>query len=113
MVDVSGNTATYTMSGDGPPLETSHHGKRIALKVGEPQTHPIRPLPTEGVGKRPSQPPGREPAPRLERRNRSARATRAMPDLKSCVGAREDAGEALTETKGNTGVSRTPKLEID
>ncbi len=70
MVDVSGNTATYTMSGDGPPLETSHHGKRIALKVGEPQTHPIPPLPTEGVGKRPSQPPGREPAPRLERPNR-------------------------------------------
>src|SRR5208282_6510556 len=54
-VEISGDAATYTLSGDGPPLETSHHGERFSLKVGEPQTHPIPPLPPAGiVGKPPS-----------------------------------------------------------
>jgi alpha,alpha-trehalose phosphorylase len=56
-VEVTGQTATYTMSG-GLPLDITHHGSTLTLTADEPQTRAIpslQPMP------RPTQPVGRAP----------------------------------------------------
>jgi alpha,alpha-trehalose phosphorylase len=49
---------------DGEPLEVAHHGAPVKLLAGKAQEHPVPPAPARA---RPSQPPGREPAPRRTR----------------------------------------------
>jgi len=57
-VEVEGSAASYTLL-EGESFETSHHGDAITVKPGEPTMMPIPPLTLSG--KRPAQPPGREP----------------------------------------------------
>ncbi len=59
-VEITHQAARYSL-GDGEPLEIVHHGERLTLSAGEPQE---RPIPDIAQRPRPSQPPGREPAPR-------------------------------------------------
>ena len=59
-VEVTAKEATYALL-EGKPLKTRHHGDEITLAVDKPVTCPIRPV---KAGPHPSQPPGREPAPR-------------------------------------------------
>jgi len=53
-------SAVYELR-DGEPMETSHHGLAFTLTAARPVSWPIPPAPARP---RPSQPPGREPAPR-------------------------------------------------
>ncbi|MBW9110713.1 glycoside hydrolase family 65 protein [Microbacterium ureisolvens] len=57
-VEVSGHTASYTLSG-GPPLPIRHFGAAVELHAGKPTPLPIPPAPDPGP--RPSQPKGRSP----------------------------------------------------
>ncbi len=59
-VEVTKTEATYHLL-DGSSLKTWHHGDEITLSLDEPVTRPIPPV---KAGPRPSQPPGRAPAPR-------------------------------------------------
>jgi alpha,alpha-trehalose phosphorylase len=59
-VEVTATEATYRLL-DGPPLKVRHHGEEILLSMDEPVTRSIPPI---KAGPRPTQPPGREPAPR-------------------------------------------------
>ena len=72
-VEVTGNSATYTLSGDGPPMQISHHGQLITLPAGGPQTRPIPPLPDRPEP--PSRLGGNLPAGR-----RPSQASSATPD---------------------------------
>ncbi|HEY2724814.1 MAG TPA: glycosyl hydrolase family 65 protein [Pseudonocardiaceae bacterium] len=56
-VEIRPEDATYRLI-SGDPVETSHHGKQITIKPGQPLTLPIPPVPHLPT---PSQPPGREP----------------------------------------------------
>jgi alpha,alpha-trehalose phosphorylase len=56
-VEIRPEDATYRLI-SGDPVETSHHGKQITIKPGQPLTLPIPPVPQLST---PSQPPGREP----------------------------------------------------
>ena len=56
------STVTYTLSGDGPPVQIGHHGQPITLTDGCAETRDIPPLPDRPE---PAQPPGREPARRM------------------------------------------------
>ncbi|WP_342001555.1 family 65 glycosyl hydrolase [Microbacterium sp. LWH7-1.2] len=57
-VDVSGDTASYTLS-EGAPLPIRHFGAAVELRAGKPTRLPIPPAPDPGP--RPSQPKGRSP----------------------------------------------------
>jgi alpha,alpha-trehalose phosphorylase len=57
-VDIERRQATYALL-EGEPLETSHHGRPIDVKVGETVTLPVPELARRPP---PKQPPGREPA---------------------------------------------------
>ncbi len=59
-VEVRATEATYSLL-EGPPLRVSHHGEEILLSVDGAVTRPIPPI---QAGPRPTQPPGRAPAPR-------------------------------------------------
>jgi alpha,alpha-trehalose phosphorylase len=59
-VEVTHAHARYLVD-DGKPLEITHHGEQVKLSGGKPQT---RPIPKLTAGPRPTQPQGREPAPR-------------------------------------------------
>jgi alpha,alpha-trehalose phosphorylase len=59
-VEIGASRAVYTLQ-DGEALEISHHGEPATLEPGEPLTLDI---PAAHPGKRPSQPPGREPVQR-------------------------------------------------
>ena len=63
-VEVNHASARYLLE-DGEPLEIGHHGDPVKLTAGVPQERPIAAIP---VRTRPRQPPGREPAARLEQR---------------------------------------------
>ncbi|HLI90283.1 MAG TPA: glycoside hydrolase family 65 protein [Ktedonobacteraceae bacterium] len=63
-VEVKPHEATYRLLG-GPPLKMWHHGEEIHLSGDQPVT---RHIPGVKAGPRPSQPPGRAPLPRGERR---------------------------------------------
>jgi alpha,alpha-trehalose phosphorylase len=65
-VEITPARARYLV-GDGQPLEILHHGSPVELSGGKPQDCPIA---TITAGPRPSQPPGREPAPRSAFRRR-------------------------------------------
>jgi len=56
-IEVTPEQATYVFP-EGKPLEIMHHGEKVSLSAGKPQTRPIAPVPERP---RPSQPPGREP----------------------------------------------------
>jgi alpha,alpha-trehalose phosphorylase len=56
-VEITHAEARYALA-DGDPLEILHHGERVSLSAGKPQT---RPIPPASPRPRPSQPPGREP----------------------------------------------------
>jgi alpha,alpha-trehalose phosphorylase len=58
-VEATPSTVTYTLSGDGPPVQIGHHGQPIMLTDGCAETRDIPPLPDRPE---PTQPPGREPA---------------------------------------------------
>jgi alpha,alpha-trehalose phosphorylase len=58
-VEITHDRARYLVD-DGEPLEITHHGERVKLSGGKPQE---RPIPQVAAGARPSQPPGRAPAP--------------------------------------------------
>ncbi len=64
-VEVRATEATYRLL-DGPPLRVSHHGEEILLSVDGAVTRPIPPI---YAGPRPTQPPGRAPAPRESHRS--------------------------------------------
>ncbi len=57
-VEATGDSATYTLSGDGPPMEISHHGERVLVATRSPQTRATPPLKDRPE---PVQPPGRAP----------------------------------------------------
>jgi alpha,alpha-trehalose phosphorylase len=59
-VEVTHPSATYTLA-DGESIEIVHHGEKAHLTSKKPQTRPIPAIPARP---RPSQPPGRAPAPR-------------------------------------------------
>jgi alpha,alpha-trehalose phosphorylase len=59
-VEIGRDRASY-LAGDGAPLEITHYGASLTLADGKPQERPIPPV---TAGARPSQPPGRVPAPR-------------------------------------------------
>jgi alpha,alpha-trehalose phosphorylase len=62
-VEAAGQAVTYTLAGDGPALEISHHGERLLLSAGGvAQTRAIPVLPE---GPELAQPPGREPVRRV------------------------------------------------
>ncbi|MGN6172865.1 MAG: glycoside hydrolase family 65 protein [Streptosporangiaceae bacterium] len=63
-VEVNHSSARYLLE-DGEPLEIAHHGEPVKLLAGKPQDRPISSIPPRP---RPAQPPGREPAARLEQR---------------------------------------------
>ena len=63
-VEVNHSSARYLLE-DGEPLEIAHHGEPVKLAPGKPQDRPISAIPPRP---RPAQPPGREPAARLEQR---------------------------------------------
>ena len=63
-VEVNHGSARYLLE-DGGPLEIMHHGKRVRLAAGKAQELKVAPVPPRP---RPSQPPGREPVPRLDQR---------------------------------------------
>ena len=63
-VEVNHASARYLLE-DGEPLEIAHHGEPVKLAPGKPQDRPISALPPRP---QPTQPPGREPAARLEQR---------------------------------------------
>jgi alpha,alpha-trehalose phosphorylase len=56
-VEVTRNSATYTLR-DGGPLILTHHGEKLKVSKDKPQE---RPIPAISGRPRPSQPPGREP----------------------------------------------------
>ncbi|PPJ28754.1 family 65 glycosyl hydrolase [Nocardia nova] len=60
-VDITAPTATYTLQ-SGQPIRITHHGQQITVATEAPITRPI-PDPTTTTP-RPTQPPGRAPAPR-------------------------------------------------
>ena len=59
-VEITGASARYSLS-DGEPIQIVHHGGPVRLTAGHDEVRPIPAAPRRG---RPSQPPGREPAPR-------------------------------------------------
>jgi alpha,alpha-trehalose phosphorylase len=59
-VEVTKEASTYTLV-DGEPLEISHHGEPVTVSQADAVTRDIPPTPIRPA---PSQPPGREPAPR-------------------------------------------------
>jgi alpha,alpha-trehalose phosphorylase len=60
-VEITATAATYTLH-TGEPLHLAHHGQPITVSPGNPITQPI---PASSVTtERPTQPPGRAPAPR-------------------------------------------------
>jgi alpha,alpha-trehalose phosphorylase len=59
-VEVTHAHARYLVD-DGKTLEITHHGEPVELSGGKPEERPIPPV---QAGPRPTQPPGREPAPR-------------------------------------------------
>jgi alpha,alpha-trehalose phosphorylase len=62
-VEAAGQAVTYTLAGDGPALEISHHGERLLLSAsGAAQT---RAIPALSEGPELAQPPGREPVRRV------------------------------------------------
>ncbi len=63
-VEVNHASARYLLE-DGEPLEIAHHGEPVKLAPGKPQDRPISAMPPRP---QPAQPPGREPAARLEQR---------------------------------------------
>ena len=56
-VEITREKASYVFP-EGQPLEILHHGEKLSLSPGKPQTRPITAAPELP---RPSQPPGREP----------------------------------------------------
>ena len=58
-VEATPSTVTYTLSGDGPPVQISHHGQPITLTEDCPEPRDVPPQPARTE---PDQPPGREPA---------------------------------------------------
>jgi alpha,alpha-trehalose phosphorylase len=63
-VDIEPRQAHYSLL-EGEPLETSHHGQAVVVKLGETVTLPV---PDVKPRPRPRQPPGREPARRTPAR---------------------------------------------
>ncbi|HXW45229.1 MAG TPA: glycosyl hydrolase family 65 protein [Streptosporangiaceae bacterium] len=61
-VETTASQVTYTLTGDGPPLEIGHHGQQVTLAPGSAQTLPVPAAPDVPA---PAQPPGREPAHRV------------------------------------------------
>jgi alpha,alpha-trehalose phosphorylase len=74
-VEITPEKASYVF-GEGEPLDIVHHGEKVSLSPGKPQTRPIKPAPDLP---RPSQPPGREP---VHRRPQAASLT-GQPDSRS------------------------------
>jgi alpha,alpha-trehalose phosphorylase len=64
-VEVTATEATYHLL-DGSPLQVWHHGNEITLPVDGAVTRSIPPI---KAGPRPTQPPGRVPAPREAHRS--------------------------------------------
>ena len=64
-VEASPDQATYQLA-DGDPMQIRHYGTDVTVEAAQPQKLPIPPL---AVTPRPSQPPGREPARREQRRS--------------------------------------------
>ena len=62
-VEVTATEATYRLL-SGSPLKVLHHGDEILVPLDGAITRPIPPI---KVGPRPTQPSGREPAPRQVR----------------------------------------------
>jgi alpha,alpha-trehalose phosphorylase len=56
-VRITEDSARYELAA-GEPLELLHHGERLRVAVGEPQTRPVPPAPRRPA---PDQPPGRRP----------------------------------------------------
>ena len=67
-VEVRAKEATYRLL-EGSPLKVRHHGEELLLTVDEAISRPIPPI---KAGPRPTQPPGRAPAPRGERARSTA-----------------------------------------
>jgi alpha,alpha-trehalose phosphorylase len=61
-VQVTNDDARYELTA-GEPLELLHHGERLTVAIGEPESRPVPPAPRRPA---PDQPPGRRP-PRLHR----------------------------------------------
>jgi alpha,alpha-trehalose phosphorylase len=57
-VEVRQNEARYELLGSGEPVDVIHHGERLTIEPGAPETHPIPRAPHRPP---PSQPPGCEP----------------------------------------------------
>ncbi|MGI8447506.1 MAG: glycosyl hydrolase family 65 protein, partial [Streptosporangiaceae bacterium] len=78
-VEVTAGRVTYSLGGDGPPLEITHYGAPLTVTPGQPESLDIPPLPARP---RPSQPPGREPVRRSSpepARRRASQPSRAQP----------------------------------
>jgi alpha,alpha-trehalose phosphorylase len=60
-VEVTADSATYLLTGEGEPLLIRHHGSEVALAPGQRQKQAIPPLTARPAL---AQPPGREPAAR-------------------------------------------------
>jgi alpha,alpha-trehalose phosphorylase len=76
-VEITHEEARYSLA-DGHPLEIMHYGEKLSLSDKKPQA---RPLEVVTPGPRPSQPPGRAPAPRrsIERELTPSAATQPKP----------------------------------
>ncbi|MBT8224112.1 MAG: glycoside hydrolase family 65 protein [Dactylosporangium sp.] len=60
-VEITGSEATYSMVGDGKPVNLVHHGRSFTLAILGPVTFSIPPI---EAGTRPTQPASREPVSR-------------------------------------------------
>jgi alpha,alpha-trehalose phosphorylase len=72
-VEITPDEATYLLR-TGAPVDVEHHGTRVPLRLGQPET---RPIPAIRPGPAPSQPRGRAPAHR----------TRAVESAPTAAGA--------------------------
>jgi choline dehydrogenase-like flavoprotein len=71
----AGASYTYTLSGDGPPVQIGHRGRAITLTDGCAETREIPPLPTGPS--RPSRPGANPPAGRRQDHESAVTATGA------------------------------------
>ncbi|MBN1171746.1 MAG: glycoside hydrolase family 65 protein [Micromonosporaceae bacterium] len=61
-VEITGAEATYSLVGDGKPVDLCHHGRDFTIALHGPVTFPIPPIEPR---QRPTQPMGREPVNRM------------------------------------------------
>jgi alpha,alpha-trehalose phosphorylase len=83
-VEVAGQQATYTLSGEGPPVEIRHHDQHVTLAPGVAQSFPVPRVPDRPA---PTQPPGRAPAHRVPT---EPTATNSTPGTDTTASGRTD-----------------------